>query len=115
MADGVRHPHYAGKPPSDAPAYPYAMDVPIMGTTKPMVTFNEVTVVNTAHAPGHHRVVLGLSRHDLRSGTALAMDEAETESLIGLLQNGLEDLRRMKAGKVPLARLHDPSQPDRQH
>ncbi|MYL98743.1 hypothetical protein GR702_13315 [Novosphingobium sp. FGD1] len=63
------------------------------------------TAVHTATLPsGASFAALVINAPQHPCGAAVLMDRAETEAMIALLQNALDDADRLNAGKRPLAR-----------
>jgi len=81
--------------------------MPILDTVKDFHALNESTVctVETYDQAGNVRgaIALGLSRHDLPHGFVVYQSIAEAEAMVVLLQNGINDAKRIEAGIAPLA------------
>jgi hypothetical protein len=106
MAD--RHPNAAG----DSPLVMGRIEhMPIVGRMKPFSTMNEsvVATVETQDTTGATRgaVAFGISRHDLPHGFVVYQTIVEAEAIVALLQNAIDDAKRIEAGIPPLAPLSD--------
>lgn len=106
MAD--RHPKARGSSPL---VMGRVARMPIVDTVKPFISMNEsvVCTVETHDTSGAKRgaIALGISRFNIQHGYVVYQSIPEAETLIALLQNAIDDARRIEAGIAPLAPVTD--------
>lgn len=81
--------------------------MPICGTTKPFLMMDQsvICTVETKDLSGAPRgaVAIGLSHSAMPSGFATYASIGEAEAIIVLIQNGIDDAKRIEAGQQPYA------------
>lgn len=91
--------------------------MPICGTTKQFLMMDQsvICTVETKDLSGANRgaVAIGLSHTDMPHGFATYSSIAEAEALVVLIQNGIDDAKRIEAGQQPYA--PEGIQPPSQH
>lgn len=106
MAD--RHPGARGASPL---VMPQIERMPIVDKVKLFSSMNEsvVCTVETHDTAGNKRgaIAFGVSRHDLPHGFAVYQTIVEAEAIVAMLQNAIDDAKRIEAGIAPLAPISD--------
>jgi hypothetical protein len=86
--------------------------MPILGRLKTFHSWNETTVctVETRDRSGATRgaIAIGFSNHGRSDGVTTYSTIEEAEAVVVLLQNAIDDARRIERGEAPLAQEGNP-------